>query len=56
MTEAQIERAIERKIDSLDRRYLRGDISRAAYDAEMKAIDAWEEAQYRRGKDRGDIA
>lgn len=56
MTEAQIERALERKIDEVDRRYFRGLLTERQYSAELAAIDAWEEAQYRRGKERGDIA
>lgn len=46
MTEDQIERMVERKFDALDSRYMRGELPKAAYEAESKAIDAWAEARY----------
>lgn len=46
MTEDQIERTVERKFDALDARYMRGELSTPAYEAESKAIDAWAEARY----------
>lgn len=41
MNEDQIERAVERKIDAIDKRYMRGDLSTSAYEAEIKAVDKW---------------
>lgn len=46
MTEDQIERAVERKVDSLDRMFMSTDMTQDAYDKAMKDIHAWAEAQY----------
>jgi hypothetical protein len=47
MTEEQIERAVERKMDGLDRRLMRGELTQAEYDREVCALDAWAIAQQR---------
>jgi Mg/Co/Ni transporter MgtE len=47
MTEEQIEAAIARKTDALDRRYLTTSLTEEEYKAALKEIDAWAEAQYR---------
>ena len=47
MTEGQIEHAVERMFDALDRRLMAGALDQLAYDAEVKRIDAWAEAEYR---------
>jgi hypothetical protein len=47
-TEEQIERLVERKIDSLDKRFMSFTISQKAYDSEMAEIRAWENRQYNR--------
>jgi hypothetical protein len=39
MTEDQIERIAERKMDRLDARLMNGELSQAQYDAEVKALD-----------------
>ncbi len=47
MTEEQIERAVERITDSLDRRFMSGVISQKKYDADMKELAQWADNQYR---------
>lgn len=47
MTEEQIERAVERKIDAIDRLFLLGTYDQAHYDMALKAVDAFAEAAYR---------
>jgi hypothetical protein len=46
MTEDQIERAVERKIDRLDARFTSAQLTQQEYDAEMKSISNWATAQY----------
>jgi hypothetical protein len=41
MTEEQIERIAERKMDRLDARLMSGELSQAQYDAEVKALNQW---------------
>lgn len=41
MTEEQIERAVERAMDWLDRRYMAGEIDGEAYADACRALDAW---------------
>jgi hypothetical protein len=48
MTEDQIERAVERLIDSLDQQFLTSNMTQAAYDAAMREIDQWAEQQLAR--------
>lgn len=45
MTEDQIERAVERRMDSLDRQLLTGALSQAAYDKATRDMDAWAATQ-----------
>jgi hypothetical protein len=47
MTEDQIERSVERKMDSLDARFMNSSMSQAEYDNHVKMINAWAEAEYR---------
>ncbi len=52
MTEEQIENAVCRKIDSLDRRFMNQSghgftMTQEEYDAEIKAINTWSENEYR---------
>lgn len=44
--ENRIESQVERKVDRLDYRYINGELSDSQYREEMRAIDAWVEAQY----------
>jgi hypothetical protein len=41
MTEEQIERIAERKMDQLDAKLLNGKLSQAEYDAAVKELDRW---------------
>jgi hypothetical protein len=47
MTEDQIERQVERMMDSLDRQLLSFSITQEEYDTEVKEINAWAEDQYK---------
>jgi hypothetical protein len=49
MTEEQIERAVERRIDAVDRAWLKPGCTwtQAEYDAEIRAVDQWAQQQYR---------
>ena len=44
--EYQVECKVERMTDRLDARYMRGELTEEEYRAEIKAIDAWANAQY----------
>lgn len=43
MTEDQIERTVERVMDALDARFLKGEISEEQYSSEIEALDLWAE-------------
>lgn len=45
MTEEQIERAVERKFNTLDARFLGTAMTQAEYDAETTAINIWAEQE-----------
>jgi hypothetical protein len=45
MSEEQIERAVESRTNALDRRLMRGAITQAEYDAEMRALSRWADQQ-----------
>ena len=47
MTEDQIERIVERRVDGIDRRYLSTGMTEAEYDAELKTVFRWATEQYR---------
>lgn len=48
VTEEMIERAVESKINSLDRKFMSSDMSQDDYDAKMSEIRKWADAQYER--------
>ncbi len=48
MTEEQIELRVESMMNSLDRRFMKGSMAQAEYDAKVREIDAW--AQRQRGE------
>lgn len=48
MTEEQIERTVERRMNMLDRRYLAGDIPEAMYEQLVKDLDEWAKSEYRK--------
>ena len=47
-TEDSIERAVERKFDSLDARLMNGTLSQSEYDRESLRVAQWGEDQYRK--------
>lgn len=46
MTEEQIECAVERKINALDRMLLKGQLTEDEYDQEIIHLDYWAEREY----------
>lgn len=48
MTSEQIERTVEHQMDALDRRLIGSDYTQTEYDAAVRKLDAWAEAQYAR--------
>jgi hypothetical protein len=46
MTEEQIERKVERAMDALDARLMGNRLSQAEYDAQVRELNKWAEAQY----------
>jgi hypothetical protein len=46
MTEDQIERQVERAMDRLDARLMRGELSQAEYDREVSTLDKWAQQQH----------
>jgi len=56
MTEHQIERAVERRIDTLDAAFLDGWYTQNEYDRHMAAIRAWADEQYKRRAVRNTLA
>ena len=47
MTEEQIERIAERKMDNLDKALISGRMQQAEYDREVSTLDKWVCTQYR---------
>lgn len=47
MTEDQIERRVEARVDRLDSLLMSGRLTQAEYDEEMKRLNDWAEEQYR---------
>ncbi len=47
MTEAQIERAVERQMNRLDARLLGNRMTQGEYDHEVMLLDKWADQQYR---------
>ena len=47
MTEDQIERRVERRVDILDSALMSGRLTQAEYDDEMKRLHNWADDQYR---------
>ena len=45
-TEDQIERSVERKFNSIDRRLMAGELTQEEYDAEAIRIRKWAEDQF----------
>jgi len=47
LTEDQIERQVERFTDRADAAFMAGKLTQAEYDARMKEISLWADAEYR---------
>jgi uncharacterized membrane protein len=47
-TEEEVELAVERWFDNLDRRFMAGEISREDYDRRCEQTSTWAESQYER--------
>ena len=47
MTENQIERIIERKMDILDDRLMNGQLTQQQYDREVRELNRWARKQYK---------
>lgn len=47
LTEAEIELRVERAIDKLDRRFMRGELTQSEYDREIFILDKWSAQQYK---------
>lgn len=47
MTEEQIERAVERKVNALDARFMNSAMTQAEYDELSAAIAQWADNEYR---------
>lgn len=45
--ETEIEIAVERKIDRLDRAFMAGKLTQSEYDREVSIVDKWAMQQYR---------
>ena len=50
MTETQIELAVERKMDSLDRQFMAGSLSEDKYNREIAKLDKWAKREYRKAQ------
>lgn len=46
MSEQEIESRVERMVDRLDAKYMRGELSDAEYRSEMERINQWAEEEY----------
>ena len=47
MTEEQIERRVERRMDTLDNRLMRGEYTQREYDDEVTKLNLWSLAEFR---------
>jgi Ni,Fe-hydrogenase III large subunit len=50
MTEAEIERVVEREMNRLDRELLSGSITQEEYDHEVVQLEKWATEEYRGNK------
>jgi len=46
VTEEMIERAVESKVNSLDRKFMKSNMTQEDYDEKMRKINEWADAQY----------
>ena len=47
LTEAEIELRVERQMDKLDRKFMRGKITQSEYEREVFILDKWAAQQYK---------
>lgn len=47
LTEADIELRVERQMDKLDRKLMRGEITQSEYEREVFILDKWSAQQYK---------
>lgn len=47
LTEDQIERHIELRMDRLDRKFMNSEMTQEEYDKRVKELDAWADQQFR---------
>lgn len=47
MSEEEIERSVESKMNALDRKFMNTAMTQAEYDAEVRKINEWAENEYR---------
>jgi len=46
VTEEMIERAVESKVNTLDRKFMKSNMTQEDYDQKMREINEWADAQY----------
>jgi len=56
MTEQQIERTVERRLDTLDARLMAGEITQDEYERESQAIGLWADLHYQASFERSLVA
>lgn len=47
LTEAEIELRVERQMDKLDKKFMRGEITQTEYEREVFILDKWSAQQYK---------
>lgn len=47
LTESEIELRVERQMDKLDRKFMRGEITQSEYEREVFILDKWASHQYK---------
>ncbi len=47
LTEAEIELRVERQMDKLDKKLMRGEITQSEYEREVFILDKWSAQQYK---------
>ena len=47
LTESEIELRVERQMDKLDKKFMRGEITQREYDREVFILDKWTAQQYK---------
>ena len=47
LTEAEIELRVERQMDKIDRKLMRGEITQSEYEREVFILDKWAAQQYK---------